>query len=160
LTSGGGIITALDPGKYGPLTVTNSITINGNGWAAITAPAAGNGITVNAPGASVALSGLAIDGAGARLNGIAFTAGASLTVTNCVLQNFVFGNGVQSGYGILIQPSSGTIEFVITNTTVANNVNSGIAYLPTGSPNTRGTIDHVVATANLNGILITTSFSS
>src|SRR5271168_4654094 len=42
-----GIVAALDPGKYGPLTITGPVTIDGNGWAAITATAAGNGITVN-----------------------------------------------------------------------------------------------------------------
>ena len=40
-----GIIAALDPGKYGPLTITGPVTINGNGWSAITATAEGNGIT-------------------------------------------------------------------------------------------------------------------
>src|ERR1700742_3550768 len=47
-----GIIAALDPGKYGPLTgtsaITTGVTVNGNGWASITAPAADSGITINA----------------------------------------------------------------------------------------------------------------
>src|SRR5580700_3403077 len=70
-----GIIAALDPGKYGPLTgtsaITSGVTINGNGWAAVTAPAGGNGITVNASTANgdiVHLNGLEIDGAGAGSN--------------------------------------------------------------------------------------------
>ena len=50
LTAPNGIVAALDPGKYGPLTITGPITINGNGWAAITAPATGNGITTTAGG--------------------------------------------------------------------------------------------------------------
>src|SRR5580698_410818 len=48
LTTAQGIVAALDPGKYGPLTIIGPVTINGNGWAAITAPANGNGITINA----------------------------------------------------------------------------------------------------------------
>jgi hypothetical protein len=40
-----GIVAALDPGKYGPLTISGPVTINGNGWAAITAPAQNYGIT-------------------------------------------------------------------------------------------------------------------
>jgi hypothetical protein len=48
VTAASGIVAALDPGKYGPVTITGPITINGNGWAAITAPAAGNGITITA----------------------------------------------------------------------------------------------------------------
>src|ERR1700722_12018790 len=63
-----GIIAALDPGKYGPLTITGPVTINGNGWAAVTAPAGGIGIAVNAAisgGGTGILTGLKIDGAGA-----------------------------------------------------------------------------------------------
>ena len=47
-TAAKGIVTALDPGKYGPLTIFGAVTIDGNGWASITAPAGGNGITINA----------------------------------------------------------------------------------------------------------------
>src|SRR5580704_147629 len=57
-----GIIAALDPGKYGPLTnITTGVTINGNGWSAITAPANGVGLTINAGTANVTLIGLEID---------------------------------------------------------------------------------------------------
>jgi hypothetical protein len=65
-----GIIAALDPGKYGPITITGPVTINGNGWAAITAPASGNGtisgITINAVSGDVILTGLEIDGRRSR----------------------------------------------------------------------------------------------
>ena len=63
-----GIVAALDPGKYGPLTITGPVTIDGNGWAAVTAPAGGIGIAVNTAinsGDTVILTGLKIDGAGA-----------------------------------------------------------------------------------------------
>ena len=55
LTAANGIVAALDPGKYGPLTITGPVTINGNGWAAVTAPAAGNGFTINAVSGNVTL---------------------------------------------------------------------------------------------------------
>src|ERR1700681_1038992 len=91
LTAASGIVAALDPGKYGPLTITGAGTINGNGWGATPAPAAGNGITITAGGSdNVALIGLEIDGAGAGYNGIVLNLAGSLTVTNCTLQNFVF----------------------------------------------------------------------
>src|ERR1700723_2542934 len=53
-----GIIAALDPGKYGPITIAGPVTINGNGWAAITAPAEGIGINVSASSGNVILNGL------------------------------------------------------------------------------------------------------
>src|SRR5580704_14914363 len=58
-----GIVAALDPGKYGPLTISTPVTIDGNGWAAITAPANNYGITVTATSGNVVLRGLTIDGA-------------------------------------------------------------------------------------------------
>src|SRR5580704_11166904 len=60
-----GIIAALDPGKYGALSISGPVTVNGNGWAAVTAPAGGSGITVNAVSGNVILTGLEVDGAGA-----------------------------------------------------------------------------------------------
>jgi hypothetical protein len=152
LTAASGIIAALDPGKYGPLTITGPITINGNGWAAITAPASGVGITINAGATdNVALIGLEIDGAGAGSNGIVLNLAGSLTITNCTLQNFV-GSGT-TGNGILMQPTAGTLTFTITNTTASNNGYTGIFFFPTsGSPSAKGVIDHVLADANQYGI--------
>jgi hypothetical protein len=163
LTAASGIVAALDPGKYGPLTITGAITINGNGWAAITAPAAGNGITINAGGSdNVALIGLEIDGAGAGYNGIVLNLAGSLTVTNCTLQNFVYsGSGATTGNGILMRPTAGTLAFTITNTTASNNGLVGIYFLPpSGSPNANGVIDHVVVDANQYGIGVDGSFTT
>jgi hypothetical protein len=153
-----GIIAALDPGKYGPLTgtsaITGPVTINGNGWAAITGPANCNGITINAGSGNVTLNGLEIDGAGAAYNGIVFNTGTNLTVSNCVVKDFIqdgSGDG-STGNGIWIAPTSSTVNFSIINTTVTNNQWAGISYLPITSAATTatGTIDHVVATNNTN----------
>jgi hypothetical protein len=163
LTAANGIVAALDPGKYGPLAITGPITINGNGWAAVTAPAAGNGFTINAVSGNVTLIGLEIDGAGAAYNGIHFNSGSSLTVTNCVLQNFVQDGGpnINTGNGILLAPTSGTVNFAITNTTVSNNAFVGVYYLPpSGSPTAHGIIDRVTATANQSGISVYTGSAS
>ena len=153
-----GIIAALDPGKYGPLTsITSGVTINGNGWAAITAPAQGNGITINAPGDKVTLIGLNIDGAGVGYNGILLTSASSLTVSNCVLQNFSYNGSIATGTGIYMVPASGTLDFTITNTTAANNGISSVSlsYWPVGgTPTANGVIDHVVSVANMTGFFI------
>jgi hypothetical protein len=157
-TSPNGIIAALDPGKYGPLTINGPVVINGNGWAAITAPARGNGITINAGATdSVTLIGLEIDGAGAGYNGILLNSAGSLTVTGSVLQNFVSVNllSTTTGNGILIQPTSGTLDFAIYNTRANNNGYAGINYTPAGgSPSANGVIDHVIANNNQFGIAV------
>src|ERR1700728_1897046 len=158
-----GIVAALDPGKYGPLTITGPVTINGNGWAAITAPAQGNGITVNAVSGNVTLTGLEIDGAQAGYNGIVFNSASSLTVTDCVVQNMVQDQGGDNntGNGILLQPTSGTISIVVTSTTVANNANDGLGYLPpSGSPTVNAIFDRITANANYDGIDVDSSNAS
>jgi hypothetical protein len=144
-----GIIAALDPGKYGPLNIVGPVTVNGNGWAAITGTASGNGITVNISGGTgnVILTGLEVDGAGAAYNGIVFQSGASLTISDCIVKDFVV-NGSGTGNGILIAPTSNT-NFTVVNTIAVNNGNVGILYSPTsGTPTSIGTIDHVVTTNN------------
>jgi hypothetical protein len=158
-----GIIAALDPGKYGPLSITGPVTVNGNGWAAITGLAAGNGITINAGTGNVILTGLEIDGAGAAYNGIVFNTGGSLTISNCIVKDFILGNGIPgTGNGIRIGPTTGTVDFTIVNTIAVNNQLAGIAYLPTsGSATATGTIDHVVAANNSSdGIVVSLSLAS
>jgi nitrous oxidase accessory protein NosD len=160
-TAVSGIIAALDPGKYGPLTINQAITINGNGWAAVTGPAGGAAITVNA--GYVTLIGLEIDGAFAAYNGIVFTASGSLTVTNCVIQSFLDFNEL-GGNGILITPPSGggLSQVFVTNTVVANNGNAGLYYEPSGgNPSATFVIDHLIANNNYYyGIAIDSTNSS
>jgi hypothetical protein len=155
-----GIVAALDPGKYGPINITSPVTINGNGWAAITAPAGGNGITINASSGSVILNGLEIDGAGAAYNGIALDSADSLTVSNCTVQNFIQNPTTLSsltGNGIIMAPTSSALALAITNTTLSNNAASGVSYFPeAGGTVTNGLIDHVIAQANGNGISVAT----
>ncbi len=151
-TTVGGEVDALDPAGYGPITITQAITIEGQGWSYIAPPAGGNGITINAVSGKVSIHGVSLNGAGITggTNGIVFNSGDSLTVTNCVVQNSVFdGSNITTGNGILIQPTSGTVGFVISNTIVAGNGSNGIQYVPqSGSPNVNGTIDNVTATNN------------
>jgi hypothetical protein len=158
-----GIIAALDPGKYGPLSIVGPVTVNGNGWAAITATAGSYGINVAAGTGNVILTGLEVDGAGAAYNGIVFQSGSSLTISNCIVKDFVeqTNNGL-SGFGISIQPVSGsTIDFQIVNTVALNNQVAGIGYFPvSGSATGGGAIDHVIATNNGNGIDIDLALAS
>jgi hypothetical protein len=82
------------------------------------------------------------------------TSGSNLTIDHCVLGNFGGGDGD----AILIAPTSGPVDFVITNSTISNSSHDGIAYSPPhGSFSANGIIDHVTATGNgENGIDITT----
>jgi len=156
VTSPGGEIEALDPAGYGPITIMGSVSLIGLPGAAINAPSGGNGITINAgPGDVVHVQGLLIDGSGVGYNGIVFNSGGQLTITNCLVQNF-FANGNLAA-GVIIQPTSSTVDFAITNTIVSNNLGFGIVYLPpSGAPSAHGVIDHVVATSDFDGIYVDT----
>src|SRR5208282_3935113 len=60
-TATGGEIDALDPGGFGAVTITKSITVDGAAAGLAGVQVSGeNGITVNAPGATVTLRNLSI----------------------------------------------------------------------------------------------------
>jgi len=159
-TAVGGEVVALDPANYGSFTINQAITIEGQGWAYVAPPNDGNGIAINAVSGNVIIRGVLLNGDGATggTNGIVFNSGASLTVTDCVVQNFSSNGPPTTGNGILLQPSTGTITFVITNTIVSNNGYVGFDYAPTsGSATANGVIDHFVATDSQYGIAVGTS---
>ena len=139
-----GIVTALDPGKYGPLTITGPVTINGNGWAAITGPAGGDAVTINAVSGKVTLIGLEIDGARAATAGIAFISGDSLEVTACAVRNFL-------GSGIAFAPTVGstsTVRLAVSNSILADNGGHGAFVQPAGSGFVQASFSRVEARNN------------
>jgi len=154
----GGEVSAIDSAGFGSINITKAVTITSPEGveAGIVASAGVDAIDINAgTNDAVVLRGLTLNGGGVGGNhGIVFNSGASLTVANCAVQNFAAING--GGIGILIQPTSGTVTFVVTNTTVSNNW-IGIDFHPeiNGSAN----IDHVVATGNQDGIDISPHLS-
>lgn len=88
-TATGGEISVLDPGGFGAVTITKSITINGDGTLAGILSSLTNGIIINATATSdVVIRNISINGAGNGLNGIRFLAGRSLTVDNVTISGF------------------------------------------------------------------------
>src|SRR6516162_364077 len=81
----GGEVTAIDSAGFGPITITQAVTITSpDGVEAGIVPAAfGTAITVNA-GANdaIVLRGLTLNGSGIGDTGVTFASGGSLTVTN------------------------------------------------------------------------------
>lgn len=132
-TATGGEINVLDPGGFGAVTVTKSITIDGGGIIGSILSSGTNGITVNAPNALVTIRNFSINGAGTILgtNGIRVLAVKKLLVENCVLTNF-------SANGIDFNNSTTAADIMITNTTIIN-ANGGISFLgPSSSTGSAG----------------------
>ena len=110
-TAAGGEINALDPGGYGAVTITKSITIDGAGtMASVLSTGGTNGVIVNA-GANdtVILRNLEINGVTEAvtpgLNGIRLIAGGKLHVENVN----IFG---MTGQGIDFNPSGNSALYL------------------------------------------------
>jgi len=138
-----GTINVLNSGEYGPITITNAMSIlNTGGAMAVIAPPAGeNAVTVNAPAdAAIVLRGLTLVGANRGRHGILCSTGASLTVSDCVIERF-------KTYGLNILPSgSGTVHLSLARLRVTDNGVSGISIEPRGTVALHGAIADVDAT--------------
>jgi hypothetical protein len=156
-TAAGGEISVLDPGGFGTVTITKSISLVNydSGEAGILASGT-NGIIVNGAGVIVYLRGLVIDGAGGvannpGLNGIRFLNGAALHLDNCVIKNFTSATGI----GLNFAPSAAADLFV-TDTTITNNGNGsgggGIFIQPTGAGSAKASLVRVNAENNVLGV--------
>ncbi len=88
-TATGGEINAIDPGGYGAVTITKSITIDGGGTFASILSSLTNGVIINAgPTGVVILRRLNINGAGNGINGIKIISAKKVIIENCNLFNF------------------------------------------------------------------------
>ena len=130
-TTAGGEIAVLDPGDFGPVTITKAVSIYADAISvAGTMPAPGtSGIVVSAgAGDMVYLRGLTFDGVNASgTSGVVFSSGARLQIENCLVQDFTTS-------GITLSPGAGSATtplLVVRNTTILNNA-TGILIRPTG----------------------------
>jgi len=144
-----GEVTAIDSAGFGPINITKAVTITSpDGVEAGIVPAAfGTAITINAgTNDAIVLRGLTLNGSGIADTGINFGSGASLTVTNCVIQNFI-------DQAILFGPHSAS-DLVVSNTLLLDNGTYGIQ-VGGGAVTITVAIDHVQASNNgVGGFLL------
>lgn len=121
-TAAGGEISVLDPGGFGGVTITKSITLTGIGAEAGVLVSGTNAIVINAADTDrVVLRGLTIEGLGTGLSGIRFLRGGDLVVEDTTIQNF---RGNTSSYGISFIPSA-TSRLALRNVTLNANGQPG-----------------------------------
>src|SRR6266849_1318714 len=114
-TAAGGEIDALDPGGFGGMTITKSITIDGRGTLASVLVSGTNGIVVAAgPNDVVILRNFSINGIGLGLNGIKFISGKALHIEDCTITGFM-------NVGIDFEPAVVTTQLFVKNTVVSQN---------------------------------------
>ena len=124
-TAAGGEISTLDPGGFGAVTITKSLTIEGTtgqGYGSILASGT-QGIVINdslsgSPHSIVVtLRNLSINGAGTTLgtNGISFISGKHVNVEDCFIQNFS-----QNGIRVAFTTASVQNRIFVQNTSIWN----------------------------------------
>jgi hypothetical protein len=134
-TATGGEINCLDPGGFGGLTITKSISIicDFTEGGVLSAGPGVNGFVINIPvTSSVFLSGLDFNGAGSAQNGLRIVSGGIVHIQNSIIRNYRASNGL----GMSIQPA-GALQMTIANTTIADNgtgaTGGGMLIQPTGA---------------------------
>jgi hypothetical protein len=123
-TAACGEISVLDPGGFGAVTITKSITINGDGTLAGILASLTNGVIVNAGvDDKVILRNISINGACNGINGIRYLAGRMLRVENCTIYGFTT-HGIDMNHSTTDATKPG--ELVVENTSITNIGSVGI----------------------------------
>ena len=145
-TVAGGEISVLDPGGYGAVTITKSMTIDGGGGQVASALVAGtNGIVISAGTGTVTLRNLRLNGAlgtpSPGLNGVQVLSAGAVHIENCS----IFGFG-QNAININLTAAS-PVRVFVTDTVVSNSV-GGIAVRNAGAANVFVSLHRTTLTQN------------
>ena len=95
-TAAGGEISVLDPGGFGAVNITKSMTINGYGQHSSILFSGTNGVIVNGAGITVNLNNISFNGGTSTspgINGIRIIQAANVTVRDCDIFNYS-ANGI------------------------------------------------------------------
>jgi hypothetical protein len=122
-TAPAGEINVLDPGGFGAVTITKSITIRADHVEAGVLVSGTNGIIVQAgPTDRVILEGLDIEGLGTGINGVLFNSGKELYIIRCAIRHFA-QNGVN-----VASSTAGGHAFINDSFILFNGGNSGSGF--------------------------------
>jgi len=141
-TAANGEINCLDPGGFGPVTITKSLTIDCNGeLGSILSAGSSAAIIVNGTNIVVNIRNLSINGAGTGQDGIRFVSGKQLNIEHVNITQV-------TRYGVWAPAQTGTGGIVIANSSITNGVDGiRVAYGVT-------TVDRSVIAGNTGFALI------
>ena len=141
-TAAGGEISVLDPGGFGAVTITKSLTINGDGGLASILVSNSPAIQILAgPNDVVILRSLSLQGVGGGTDGIVYLTGGALVVENLSISNF-------TGRGI-VASVSGNGNLAVRNTSIRGGT-TGIQV--NGSGTMKASLIGVSITGTVHGI--------
>jgi len=153
-TAARGEINVLDPGGFGAVTITKSITIKARGSIGGVLTSGTNGIIVNA-GANdrVTLLGLELNGlANNSPNGVRVLQVGTLRVQDTEIFGYNFA-------GIDFEPSNANARLVVTDSEIFNNyaggtTGTGVVVQPSGSGTAKATIRGTSLDNNIYGVVV------
>jgi hypothetical protein len=131
-TTTNGEIDVIDPGGFGTVTITKSITIDGRGFVSSILGSGTSGVVINAANSKVTLRNLTISGAGTGTNGVRILAAKSVRIQRSDI--FSFATGVND------IPSADRGRLVIQDSTIYDNSTAGISVTPTGGASTQARV--------------------
>lgn len=145
-TAACGEIDALDPGGFGAVTITKSITIDGTGTFASILASLTTGIIINANTTTdvITIRGISINGFCNGVHGINILAAKTVNVEDCVIFRFNTGNGITAN-------DPGGVNLNVRNSVIRDNTLDGIN-ATSASGNTNVTLDNVRLSGNANGL--------
>lgn len=144
-TAACGEINALDPGGFGAVTITKSITLDGTGTFASILASLTTGVIINAGVNDViTLRGISIDGFCNGIRGINVLSAKTVNIEDLVVFRFV-------NEGILVNDSNG-VAVNVRNTVFRDNAGDGVS-LASSAGNVKATIANSSITGSgLNGL--------
>src|SRR4051794_10623731 len=153
-TATAGEINCLDPGGFGTITITKSITLNCHEVFGSILASGVPGVTINATaaGSRVVLRGLQIDGIQGGANvagtiGVRILAAAVVAIEDTVVTQF-------SQQGIFDLRTGGGTKLLLENVTVSHNVGNGI--VAAGGATNNVSMDNVYVLENAGGLAAAT----
>jgi hypothetical protein len=132
-TAPAGEISVLDPGGFGAVTITKSITLNGDGTLASILVSGTNAVVINAAATdTVIIRNLSFEGINTGLSAIKVINAGHVIVENCAIYGFI-GNSIEVNSG-----TANTTD--VRNTSITGGISGGlpagqgVAFNGTGSP--------------------------
>lgn len=147
-TATNGEISALDPGGFGAVTITKSITINGDGTLAGILAAGTTGVIINNAAAEVTLRNISINGAGNGIDGVRIIAASTVHIDSVQIESFT-GDGIEVALTL-----ANATRLDVRNTTITECAGSGILIGGTNTLASAVSVDRVNLIRNGHGVRV------
>src|ERR1051325_8260774 len=143
-TAKNGIINTVDPGGFGAVTVSKSLTIDGGPFHAGVLASGTSGVIINItdfvadPLATVILRNLDIEGAATGIRGVRILSAKKVIIENCR----IFGFRGNPGTGVDVLTSVANAQIVLRNVTISGNLAQGVLVSGAGGGATQRAIEN------------------